>query len=413
MKKTLATVAAVLAIASAFCVNVRPATAQSFTGFINPCFSAYVAEGSSGTIVRQKTVYDFSEYTGKYNSKVSLTAQYTVTSGQGGARFVYPVVTTLADLDEITITANGETLSPKIYYGEQPLYAADRETDTAYALSQCHLPQFEDGTGILYVFETSDAPLEISFTRNDGQAVFTGSFNQKHEGPDGYRLVRSDNATFPCRMFATEGELPTLEANVGFTKEEISYKEYIDSQVDEFVEFWEVERMRDYVYSRFDECRTRGVLDSDELMGSFDRYVLCLLEVELPEAKAETEVTVRSFVEPMINANFGSAIYMVRTVTPYPAAYAYTVEVKTSESLPYIIESDLAFENNTHVAQEITDDSYFIVGSEKAPMINNGQSSLSDTQKVLFGVFVLCVAIAAGALTNFIIGLFQRKQGKK
>ena len=99
-------------------------------------------------------------------------------------------------------------------------------------------------------------------------------------------------------------------------------------------------------------------------------------------------------------------------MSAYPQECTYSLEVKTSSSLPYIIEDNIGLSKLKYDGTKQIEDGYYIVSSEKKPdyALDNNQN-----EKNWLWLWILLTVVASagvGFLVWWIWGLVERKRGK-
>lgn len=386
--------------------------------FILPYYDGYVEDGA--TIISQDTVIDMSGYNGVKGvgfdaGEITATTEYQIATAQAESTFYLPYAGRLDDLEKISITVNGETVKPKRLYGNMPNYHAGLGVFSCTvqdAISSAKPLTIQEGTGKLYVFATSETPLEYSFKKEATQTVFHSGANWSRTGVDGYSIKynTNTNAEYPYRLFVSDGELAEFTANVTYTVSDISYQDYVDYYVNDEIGLVG-EEYRGVIYSHFNRSLNGQVEDAFDVMYDYSSYVFALLKVPVPFGNAS--VVVNTIINPLVNGLYNPYIYIIRTISAYPQACAYSLEIKTSEEIPYVIEeniglSSLKYEGNQQIA-----DGYYIVSAEKKPdyVLKDNASK----NKNLIWLYIVCSivgGIAVGGFVWWIWGVVERRRNK-
>ncbi|MBQ8292014.1 MAG: hypothetical protein IJX88_05890 [Clostridia bacterium] len=379
-------------------VSIRKINAQAFDLSISPYCSAYV-RGEKASIVRRNTIYDFSGYNG---DQIGVTDEYIISSVSTDAVLEYPVLAKLSELDKIEVTIDGEEIKSKILYGDKPLAIFGEYVDIQSALTEVYSPELDNQNGILYEF--SGLP-EVHFVKRDGQSVFFGMANRYSYDGTGYTI--SGSGVAPYRIFSTGGELAEIQSDITYAKKTISYREFVDFYAiglfEDMVET-EEQRIKEYLYSRFNKYCEEKVVSLSDWLGSVDGEVLCLLQIPLPLARAK--VVCKGFAKPMKNGAYKPTTYTVRTLTAYPQVYPYTVQIRTTACLPYVVEGKPYFKNGFYETEHIEADSYFVISSSNAPQIKKyGQSDGSKQTHV-----EIVIALIGAVMGIFFIGFWLKKR---
>ena len=106
-----------------------------------------------------------------------------------------------------------------------------------------------------------------------------------------------------------------------------------------------------------------NVLDVSEVLFYYSHYVFALMKIELPVG--ESRVEVNSSVFALVNALYKPNIYIVRIVSPYPQNGEYSLEIRLSDKLPYLIEDNIGLSKLRFTDTKQKADGYFVVCSEK------------------------------------------------
>ena len=386
--------------------------------FILPYYNGYVENGA--TIISQNTVIDMSGYNGVkgvgFDARtITATTEYQITSTQAESTFYLPYAGTLEDLDEMSIAVNGEIVNPERLYGEMPNYHAGQSvlSCTVQDAIACVKPlTVQEGMGKLYVFATSETPLEYSFQKEATQTVFHSGANWSSSGVNGYsiRYNTNTNEKYPYRLFVSDGELTEFTANVTYTVSDISYQNYVDYYVSDEIE-WMGEEYRGVIYSHFNRSLNGQVEDAFDVMYNYSSYVFALLKVSVP--LGNSSVVVNSIVKPLVNGLYNPYIYIIRTISAYPQACAYSLEIKTPVEIPYVIEENIGLSSLKYEGSQQITDGYYIVSAE-----NNPAYVLDDDTTENKNWIWICIAcgVAGGAAVGFLVwwiwGVVERRRNK-
>ena len=371
IKKRITAIIAGIFLAGSFgTLNTQIASAGQ-DDFIIPYYNGYV--DASASIVSQSTVIDMSGYNGAGGvgfdaGIITATSEYQLNVEQDGAIFYLPYAGVVKDLNEINVKVNGSTVTPERIYGDMPYYYAGLggDKDTILEAISSAKPSVLEGTGKLYTFETSVEPLEYSFAKTETQTVLHSGLNWSSYGADGYSIKYNTNTNeeYPYKLFVTEGELQNFTTNVGYEVTDVTYKEFLDSYVDELVA--EIgEEYREVLYSNFNRQLDGQVKDMYDVIYHYSNYVFALLKTTLPVG--DVSFTVVSKINPMVNGVYNPYIYTIRTVSAYPQACEYSLTVKTSECLPYLVEQNIGINNFSYNSEKQIVDGYYIMSANKNP----------------------------------------------
>ena len=340
--------------------------------FIMPYYNGYTADGA--TILSQNTVIDMSGYNGVGGigfdaGIITATTEYQLTVTQENAIFYLPYAGSLEDLNEMSIKVNGLSIVPERLYGDMPYYHAGLggNGDTILDAILSVKPSTLEGIGKLYTFETSMDPLEYSFSKTNTQTVLHNGLNWSSYSADGYSIRFNSNTIeeYPYKLFVTEGELQNFTTNVGYEVTDVTYKEFLDSYVDELVA--EIgEEYREVLYSNFNRELDGQVKDMYDVIYHYSNYVFALLRTTLPVG--DVSLTVVSKINPMVNGLYNPYIYTIRTVSAYPQACEYSLTVKKSECLPYLVEQNIGINNFFYNSEKQIVDGYYIMSANKNPI---------------------------------------------
>lgn len=384
--------------------------AQSFTGSIYPYFSAYIEESENGSIIEQKDIYDLTAYTGAFRDNAKVSSEYTI-SHSVATKMTYPVIATLEELETIAITLNNVAVQPKIKYGRTPFYQAGETIDNTFWFENVESPDIVDGQGVMYVFENITAPLSISFSLNEGQSVFFTKCNSQRYSDGVYTISSTATDSFPCTVFATDGELLSFQSDNSYTQKQMTYNEYIDYYTEELIDELGWAKIRDYVCSQFNRYRHNQVCSINDLWGQFDGKLLCMMSIDIPQAQAgQSILKINSIAEPMKNPNLDPMIYMVRSVMLKPQEYTYCSEIRLPSAIPYIIESTYKYEDGVYSGAKAAEDSYFVFSSAKKPVEKTyGTPPEQKKDWVLY----VCIGVGVIGLAVLVVCLISIIRDKK
>ena len=313
-------IASILTLGSVRVLNVQTASAGQ-DDFIMPYYNGYVQDGA--TLLSQNTVIDMSAYNGVGGigfdaGVITATSEYQITVTQENAVFYLPYAGYLDDLNNIEITVNSSRVEPERFYGDMPYYYAglggDKNTISEAIASV--KPSILEGVGKLYTFETSEEPLEYSFSKTESQTVLHGGRNWSRTDANGYTIKYNTNTNeeYPYTLFVSEGELQNFTASVNYSVEEITHKAYLDYYIDELVEELG-EEYRAILYSNFNRNLNGQVEEYYDIVYNYSSYVFTLLKISMPIGNVS--ISVNTKVKPMVNGLYKPYIYTVRTVSAY------------------------------------------------------------------------------------------------
>ena len=339
--------------------------------FIMPYYNGYVEDGA--TMLFQNTVIDMSGYNGAGGvgfdaGVITATSEYQLNVTQENAVFYLPYAGLLEDLNSLTIKVNDSTVVPKRVYGNMPYYHAGLGGDNNTILEAIASikPSTLEGVGKLYTFATSEEPLEYSFSKTSTQTVLHNGLNWSSYSADGYsiRFNSNTNEEYPYKLFVTEGELQNFTTNVGYEVTDVTYKEFLDSHVDELVA--EIgEEYREVLYSNFNRQLDGQIKEMYDVIYHYSDYIFALLKTTLPVG--DVSLTVESKIKPMVNGLYKPYVYTIRAVSVYPQACEYSLTVKTSEYLPYLVEQNIGLNNFSYTSDKQIADGYYIMSADKNP----------------------------------------------
>ena len=394
-------IASTLIIGSIGPLDVQAASAGQ-DDFIMPYYNGYVESGA--TILSQTTVIDMGAYNGAGgigfdSGVVTATSKYQINVTQENAIFYLPYAGRLDDLNDIDIKMNGESITPERIYGDMPYYHAGLggDNDTILDAIASVKPSTLEKMGKLYIFETSEEPLEYSFYKTENQTVIHNGMNWSSYGADGYsiRYNTNTNEEYPYKLFVTDGELQNFTSNVGYEITDISYKDFLDFHVDELIAEMG-EEYREIFYSNFNRQLDGQVKEMYDVFYHYSEYVFALLKISLPVGTVSVDVGMK--IKPMVNGLYKPYIYTIRTVSAYPQTCAYTLTIIPSEKLPYLVEQNIGLDDFSYASSKQIEDGYYIMSSEKKPdyaLDNN--SNKNDKAWILYLGFGLGGAILLGA----------------
>ncbi len=402
--------AALMGFVSFLPIVPHNAEAQSFTGSIYPYFSAYIEDGENGKIIEQKDIYDLSAYTGAYRDRAKVYSEYTL-SHSASTKITYPVIATLEELETINLTLDDVSVQPKIKYGTTPFYQAGESIDNTFWFENVVSPEIVDGQGVMYVFENISSPLSISFTINEGQSVFFTKCNSLQYTNGVYTISSMTTDSFPCTVFATDGELLSIESENTYSQKQMSYNDYIDYYTQDLIDELGWEKIRDYVCSQFNRYRHNQVCSINDLLGSFDDKLLCMMSIDVPKSQTgQSLLKISSIAEPMKNPNLDPMIYMVRSVMLKPQEYTYRSEIRLPSAIPYIIESTYQYDDGVYSATKAAEDSFFVFSSAQKPVEKTyGGTPENKTDWILY-VCMGVVAVGLVVVVVYIIGIIRDKK---
>ncbi len=375
MKKIISPILAMF-IGLLFTLCITPMTKASAgqSDFIVPLFSGYVEDKNKATIIKQNTVIDMSNYNGAGgidfdSGKITATSNYTISNAQAGATFCIPYMGTMDELSEVEILINGQPIQEERLYGEYPFYFAGEDSgylSVTDAIESVQPTTIKDGIGKVYTFEAIGGEIEFSFQKNAEQAVIHNGASWSSQGVNGYsfKSKNSDVEEYPYQVFVSNGELIDFQTNVEYTVSAISYKEYVDYYLNEWiVELGE--EYRPYYYSKFNRKLSGGVYDVSDVLYDYSVYTFVLMKVELPVGNSQ--IVVNSGVYALVNALYKPYIYTIRTITPYSQANEYSLTIIPSEKLPCLVEQNIGLKNFSYISSKQIGDGYYIMSADQNP----------------------------------------------
>lgn len=339
--------------------------------FIMPYYNGYVQDGA--TMLSQNTVIDMSGYNGAGGvgfdaGIVTATSEYQLNVTQENAVFCLPYAGLLEDLNGVSIKVNGVAVTLERVYGDMPYYHAGfgGDSNTILEAIASIKPSTLEGIGKLYTFETSEEPLEYSFSKTSTQTVLHNGLNWSSYGADGYSIKYNTNTNeeYPYKLFVTEGELQNFTASVEYEITDVTYKDFMDYHIDELI----AEMGEDYraiLYSNFNRQLDGQVKEIYDVVYHYSAYVFALLKTPLPVGTIS--ITVESRVRPMVNGLYKPYIYTVRTVSAYQQTCSYSLSVIPSDKLSYLVEQNIGLDDLSYAADKQIADGYYIMCADKIP----------------------------------------------
>lgn len=346
------------------------------TDFIVPLFSGYVEDENENkaTLIAQDTVIDMSKYNGVRGigfdaGEITATSRYTVSNTQEETKFCIPYMGTMDELNDVEILVNGQSVQAERLYGENPFYFAGENSgylSVTDAIKSVQPTTIKDGTGKVYTFEAIGGEIEFSFQKNADQTVIHNGTSWSSQGGNGYSFKgkNSDMEEYPYQVFVSNGELIDFQSNVEYTVSDISYKEYVDYYLNEWIAELG-EEYRPYYYSKFNRNLSGGVYDVSDVLYDYSAYTFVLMKVELPVGNSQ--IVVNSGVYALVNALYKPYIYTIRTITPYSQATEYSLAIIPSENLPCLVEQNIGLKDFSYTSNKQIDDGYYIMSADKNP----------------------------------------------
>ena len=344
------------------------------TDFIVPLFSGYVEDENKATLIAQDTVIDMSKYNGVRGigfdaGEITATSRYTVSNTQEETKFCIPYMGTMDELNDVEILVNGQSVQAERLYGENPFYFAGENSgylSVTDAIKSVQPTTIKDGTGKVYTFEAIGGEIEFSFQKNADQTVIHNGTSWSSQGVNGYSFKgkNSDMEEYPYQVFVSNGELIDFQSNVEYTVSDISYKEYVDYYLNEWIAELG-EEYRPYYYSKFNRNLSGGVYDVSDVLYDYSAYTFVLMKVELPVGNSQ--IVVNSGVYALVNALYKPYIYTIRTITPYSQATEYSLAIIPSENLPCLVEQNIGLKDFSYTSNKQIDDGYYIMSADKNP----------------------------------------------
>lgn len=364
---------------------------------IAPLFSGYVEDEKKATLISQETVIDMSLYNGIEQSnndvgEIIATTSYSLTNVQEGAVFGVPYLGTLESLNKLEISVNGQVVQAERLYGETPSYFAGTGTGYRSVLESIESVQptkLKEGMGKLYAFAAMGGELEFSFQKDSAQTVIYDWAGWISHSANNYsfKVNNSELEGYPYRLFVSDGELLELQSNVEYTVSDISYQDYVDYYMEEMVAELG-EEYRDCLYSQFNRSLTGNVLDVGEALIDYSYNMFALMKVQLPIG--DCKIVVNSKVFPFINTLFKPNVYILRTIAPYPQTCEYSLEIRLSDKLLYLIEDNIGLSELRFTDAKQKADGYFVVCSE-------GKSvSVLKKNEWKTGCYLICIVLGIG-----------------
>ena len=399
MKKIISPIL-VMFIGLLFTLCITPITKASAgqSDFIVPLFSGYVEDKNKATVIKQNTVIDMSNYNGADgidfdSGKITATSSYTISNAQAGATFCIPYMGTMDELNEVEILVNGQPVQAERLYGEYPFYFAGEDSgylSVADAIKSVQPTTIKDGTGKVYTFEAIGGEIEFSFQKNAEQTVVHNGASWSSQGVNGYSFKgkNSDMEEYPYQVFVSNGELIDFQANVEYTVSNISYKEYVDYYLNEWIAELG-EEYRPYYYSKFNRKLSGGVYDVSDVLYDYSAYTFVLMKVELPIGNSQ--IVVNSGVYPLVNALYKPYIYTIRAITPYLQATEYSLTIIPSEKLPCLVEQNIGLKDFSYTSNQQIDDGYCIMSADKNP-----DYALDNNTQQKDGMWILYLGLGVG-----------------
>ena len=131
----------------------------------------------------------------------------------------------------------------------------------------------------------------------------------------------------------------------------------------------------------------------------YSNYVFALLKTTLPVG--DVSFTVVSKINPMVNGLYNPYIYTIRTVSAYPQACEFSLTVKTSECLPYLVEQNIGINNFSYNSEKQIVDGYYIMSANKNP-----KYALDDDTQQKNKKWILYLGFGLGGTILLGIGIY-------
>lgn len=370
------------------------ANAETFDLHI-PSFGLYCENDNAEINGKVKYVVD-------ENGKAVQYSEYTV-NGTDGLNVYIPFVSNAYSLPETEITVNGKAAAIEIYYGERYYF------NNGYTFYSSGID--ETMTGTLYKITAQSDSFTVNFQTLENQ-IFIYRFTNKGKtifNNDGYTYI-ADNALSETEyeIFVVNGDFKEYTStDAESVKETLTVKEYIDrnftANIEYFSDYDDV--APDLLYALINNA-TVNYNYYDFFFDSFSQQRLNAYKINL---QADTDTNTINYsmpVEVQKNTAYNPVIYLAEQTATGNYNLDYTIEL--NKDLAYIIESSANIERQDdyiYVAQNVTDDFYFVFSSSAKPVkiiVNNSNKPLNTVVFIIGGISV-CVAIVLSiyAITSY------------
>lgn len=416
MKKIVSSILSVV-VGLISCITICPIKVAKAgqDEFIAPLFSGYVEDENEASLLSHDTIIDMSLYQGigeigEDVGTIHATSVYKISSMKKGAVFCVPYLGTMENLNKISITVNGQLMQPIRFYGEIPYYFAGDgvgHCSIIEAIESVKSTTLIEGVGKLYTFKPIGGEVEFSFQKNQEQTVIHNGISWSRQGINGYSFKgkNSDMEEYPYQIFVSNGELIDFQSNIDYFISDITYKDYVDYYLNEWI--MELgEEYRPYYYSKFNRTLSGNVYAINDVLYDYSAYAFTLMKVELPIGNSQ--IVVNSGVYALVNALYKPYIYIVRLVSLYPKECEFSLNVKMSENLPYLIEDNIGFSNMGYMYTKQKADGYFVVCSKKT--VDYVFKNKNPKEELRLYILLCCIGLGIMGGLVFLISVRKNKK---
>lgn len=376
------------------------AQAQTFDKII-PTYGLFCEESG---LVRSGTVnFDLTDTELLSNETGVKHSEYRIAVANREVEFAIPFISSAKNVPAISVSVNGQTVKGAVWYGHSGFWQ-----DYEFDIEKTYSPVLDENLiGTLYtVIPDSDTIIvSLKFSEIRSYIYETSSAylsSQSVDGRDVWTLKNALSKSSYSFFVLGDSTVCTFESSCEYQMEQLTCKEYIDSQYEYYEEYYEY--LGGVPIELFYSIVNRVIINNtnisyEELFtNSINTNRVNAYKFKIPLA-SDSIISYEMPVNVQSNFAYSPIIYGVeqKKVGSYPIAY--TIEL--SNDVPYIIESSIIMQRNgLRYKAETADDFSFVVSASDKPINSSAGNNNVETNRT---VIIVCSIVGSVAFIGIVV----------
>lgn len=359
------------------------AQAQTFDKII-PTYGLFCEDSE---LIKSGTVnFDLTDTELLSNGMGVKHSEYRIAVANREVEFAIPFISSAKNVPAISVSVNGQTVNGAVWYGYSGFWQ-----DYEFDIDKTYSPVLDENLiGTLYTVipdsDTITVSLKFSEIRSyiyETSSAYSSS--QSADGSDVWTLKNALSNSSYSFFVLGDSTVCTFESSCEYQMEQLTCKEYIDSQYKYYEEYYEyLDGVPiELFYSIVNSINTNRV----------NAYKFKLVLASNSIISYEMPVNVQG------NSAYSPIIYGVeqKKVGSYPIVY--TVEL--SNDVPYIIDSSMVMQRNgLSYTAETADDFSFVVSASDKPI---NSTAGNNNCGIIRTVIIVCSIVGSIAFIGIVV----------
>lgn len=330
-------------------------------------------------------------------------SEYRIAVANREVELAIPFISSAKNVPAISVSVNGQTVEGAVWYGHSGFWQ-----DYEFDIDKTYSPVLDENLiGTLYTVipdsDTITVSLKFSEIRSyiyETSSAYSSS--QSADGSDVWTLKNALSKSSYSFFVLGDSTVCTFESSCEYKMEQLTCKEYIDSQYKYYEEYYEY--LGGVPIELFYSIVNRVIINNTNI--SYEELFTNSINTNRINAyKFKLVLASNSIISYEIafhiqsNSAYSPIIYGVeqKKVGSYPIAY--TIEL--SNDVPYIIESSIVMQRNgLSYTAETADDFSFVVSASEQPINSTTGNNNVKTNRTMI---IVCSVVGSVVLIGIVV----------